>query len=467
VTSPTNMLVIVLDAMREDSVTPSFEENGRCFKAGTCITAAPWTLPSCTSLITGMDVTRHHHFWHSGGEVTSQLVSALPPQYRKVGLINNTVLLSSSKLDTGFDRWKYFDDHLTPFKQAEKYIRRARRGKPLFLLVHSNISHDYNQARAADYYEEIYPEADDAPCILWDRVIRWADTTEADRLAVAKTYRASAIKAVSCARRLLDLARDRDDFVTVVVSDHGEGLDYDAGRVHHGGRVHDDLLRVPLYFDLPSTIAENRRIDMAAAMSTGLISTTDVLPTMFDLAGVGPGPAVDGRPIDAVSDERMVISEDRRYLYMKDRFRLNIMGRGKNMSAEDGEKNHRMRSQLAEAPIVRSYRSKAAKLMMTCLHLRPGPPADVRRTLLELGEQLMGSPVLALHDDRLFAFELYDLTSDPAERNNLLGTRDAGVDALLTSEWVGPVTVPIGATADDAEVDLATMLEGAERVGAL
>src|SRR5580658_6044876 len=147
------MLVIVLDALREDAVPPSFEETGRCFAAETCISAAPWTLPSCTSLITGMDVTRHHHFWFSGGEVTSKLVSSLPSRYRKVGLVNNTVLLSSSKLDTGFDRWKYFDDHATPFKQAQRYIRRARRGKPLFLLVHSNISHDYNASRAADYYE--------------------------------------------------------------------------------------------------------------------------------------------------------------------------------------------------------------------------------------------------------------------------------------------------------------------------
>ena len=81
-TSATNMLVIVLDALREDCVTPPLEESDRCFKAETCITSAPWTLPSCTSLITGMDVTRHHHFWHSGGQVTTDLMSAIPAEYR-------------------------------------------------------------------------------------------------------------------------------------------------------------------------------------------------------------------------------------------------------------------------------------------------------------------------------------------------------------------------------------------------
>ena len=463
-TSATNILVIVLDALREDYVAPPLEEPGRCFKAETCITAAPWTLPSCTSLITGRDVTRHHRYWHHLGHVENDLVGALPSHYRKVGFVNNTVLLSASQLDVGFDRWKYFDDHARPFARAATYIRRARPRKPLFLFLHSNISHDYYLPGARAYYDEAFPNSADTAYTLGQRVIRWADTTPDERAAVAKMYRASALKAVSRAREILDLVRARDDFVSVVVSDHGEGLDYDDGRLHHGGRVHDDLLRVPLYIDLPSTIPAHQRDDMEAALSSTLVSTTDVLPTLFGLVGAESLPPVDGRRIDRASGERIVVSEDRRYLYFKDRFRLNFLGRGKNMSQQDGERNHRLRGQLAEAPIVRSYRSQAAKLIMTCLHLRPGTGSETRRALLELGENLMGTPSLVLRGDRLFAFEMYNLDNDPAEKDNLLAAEDAGMDALLASEWVSALTVPLGDKVDDAEVDLPTMLDGAERV---
>jgi hypothetical protein len=76
----------------------------------------------------------------------------------------------------------------------------------------------------------------------------------------------------------------------------------------------------------------------------------------------------------------------------------------------------------------------------------------------------MGTPSLVLRGDRLFAFEMYNLDNDPAEKDNLLAAEDAGMDALLASEWVSALTVPLGDKVDDAEVDLPTMLDGAERV---
>ncbi|HYA67965.1 MAG TPA: sulfatase-like hydrolase/transferase, partial [Acidimicrobiales bacterium] len=304
-----NLLVIVLDALREDAVAPALEEPGRCFKADTAIASAPWTLPSCTSLITGLDATRHRHYWHSGALATSGLVGALPGGYRKVGLVNNTVLQPASQLDDGFDQWRYFDDHRRPFEQAAKLIGRARPRRPVFVLLHSNISHDYYLPGAGAYYDEAFPETAGAACALGRRVITWQGTTPEERVAVAKTYQASARKAVSAAREILELARGRDDFVCAVVSDHGEGLDYDGGRVHHGGRLHDDLVRVPLYFDLPSTVPERRRADLVAALAATPVAVTDVLPTLFSLVAPGSLPAVDGRPVGGAPNERVIVSE--------------------------------------------------------------------------------------------------------------------------------------------------------------
>jgi hypothetical protein len=468
VTAGTNLLVIVLDALREDAVVPALEVPGRCVKAETAIASAPWTLPSCTSLITGLDATRHHHYWHSGSLATSGLVGALPDGYRTVGLVNNTVLQPASQLDAGFDRWVYFDDHRRPFEQAAKLVRRARPRRPVFVLLHSNIAHDYYLPGAGAYYDEAFPEAVGGACALGARVISWNGTTPDERAAVAKTYGASARKAVSEATEILELARGRDDFVCAVVSDHGEGFDYDHGRLHHGGRVHDDLLRVPLYFDLPSTIPEGRRAELAAALASTPVAVTDVLPTLFSLVGVASLPDVDGRPIASEPDERVLMSEDRRYLYLHDRFRLNYMGRGKHMSTEDQERNRRLLAQLAGPPLVRSYRTKAAKLTVTALFHRFGEesPSQSRHAMVALGADLAGSPLLVLRPEGLFAFELFELDKDPDERHNILTAGDVGIDALLTSPWATAVTLPLGGDPGHGEVDLPTVLHGVEHLGA-
>ena len=47
-----------------------------------------------------------------------------------------------------------------------------------------------------------------------------------------------------------------DQLVTAFVSDHGEGFDAARGRVHHGARLHDDLLHVPLVLRAPGINCE-------------------------------------------------------------------------------------------------------------------------------------------------------------------------------------------------------------------
>lgn len=457
-------MVIVLDALREDTVAPPLELAGRCIKAETCIASAPWTLPSCTSLLTGLDAPRHRHYWHSGGLAANRLMEALPSNYRKVGLVNNAVMLPASQLNLGFDRWKYFGDHERPFERAKALLRRARTRRPLFLLLHSNIPHDYYLPGATQYYDEMFPDSPDRPCVLGPRVINWNETTSSERVAVKKTYETSAMKAVSCTLDVLELARARDDFVSVVVSDHGEGLDFDHGRVHHGGRLHDDLLRVPLYLDLPSTIRETQRAQVTASFTSDLLVVTDVLPTIFSLAGIAPIPDVDGRQLDRAGDERIAISEDRRYLYLKDRFRVNFKGRGKNMSDQDRVQNNRLVARLTGPPVIRSYRSRSQKLIVTTLEVRSDTDTrgGARSALLDLADRLLGSPALVLRSNRMFAFELYDLEADPEERDNVL-LRGDPVDALAQSRWGSSVTLPADGF-DGAEDSLRVVLEAAELV---
>jgi hypothetical protein len=411
-----------------------------------------------------MDATRHRHFWHAHKLTAGALVDRLPSHFRKVGIVNNSVLKPNSQLGTGFDAWTHVDDHQQPFERAATYIEQAKSRKPLFLLLHSNIAHDFYFPHAATYYDEVFPEDAGGSYALGDNVIRWVGTTAAEREAAIKTYQASAVKAVSSTRAILDLARGRDDFVCAVISDHGEGLAYDDARLHHGGRLHEDLLRVPLYFDLPSTIPEDQRTDLTTALASSPVATTDVLPTLFALAGQKTLPDIDGRPIDGVAGERTVVSEERRYLYLRNRFRLNIKGRNRLMSPEDQVENERLQTRLAGPPLVRSYRTHTRKLIVTGLQLRLAPEstADRRQSLREWGERLLGSPMLCFRGDRLFGFELFDLERDPEEVHNLLVPDDGAREMLLSSGRALSVTVPQGDESEPGEMDLSILLEGAE-----
>jgi arylsulfatase A-like enzyme len=75
----------------------------------------------------------------------------------------------------------------------------------------------------------------------------------------------------------------------VVTADHGEGFAPELRRVHHAGRLHDDLLFVPLMMRWPGRLPvarEERRV-----------TTLDVMPTVLALAHVAAPPSLRGRPL--------------------------------------------------------------------------------------------------------------------------------------------------------------------------
>jgi hypothetical protein len=458
--APPNILLIVLDALRHDAMADALEVPGRCVAAPVCIAAAPWTLPSCTSIVTGVPATGHARYWWDSERRVPSLVTTLPAGYRKVGLVNNNMLSEGSGIDEGFDEWTYHADHEEPFRQALRLIKKTKRGKPLFLLLHSNISHDYYLPGAAKIHRQVFP-ADDEPRVLNHRVISWKDTTPAERAAVPRTYEACARQLTDRVRGVLEAVRERDDFVTCVTADHGEGLDYERARVHHGGRVHQDLLHVPLYFDLPTSLAAKRPY-LEEVVANRPFSGADILPTVLALAGLRP--ASEGDVLGQNGAGRVLVAEDRRYLYFGDRFRLNLRGRYKNMTRQERERNEQVSDELAEPPASRAFFRHPHKLAVTslCLETDGRSPADVRQRLTALGAQLPGSPLVALRDNRLFAFARYDLAADPAEDDNLLAQEESWLAHVLDGGW-GTASMPVG----DSEVDLATVIDGCQPIGLL
>ena len=76
-----------------------------------------------------------------------------------------------------------------------------------------------------------------------------------------------------------------DRTVIVVTSDHGEEFG-DHGRSYHGHQLFDESVRVPLLIHVPGAPA--RRVEAP-------VSTTDLAPTLANLAGLAPGTSTGAR----------------------------------------------------------------------------------------------------------------------------------------------------------------------------
>ena len=142
------------------------------------------------------------------------------------------------------------------------------------------------------------------------------------------------------------------------------------------------------------------------------------------LAGQTALPQIDGVPVTAAPAGRVIMSEDRRYLYLKDRFRFNFHGRFKNMTDDEVARNQAIHADLCAPPLLRSYVADGHKLIVTSLALGADGQRPLRPVLDSYAARLMGNPSVAYHGDRLYGCEYYDLAREPRRARQPLGALD-------------------------------------------
>jgi arylsulfatase A-like enzyme len=129
---------------------------------------------------------------------------------------------------------------------------------------------------------------------VFHELMRFGEASEADlRRCVAMYYAMVAFvdDAVGQVLGALEATGQAHDTIVVFTSDHG---DY-AGEhrmVAKSSTFYDCLTRVPLLVRFPGRVPAGQRCD-------ALVSTMDVLPTCFALAGLDGPPGVSGRPLPA------------------------------------------------------------------------------------------------------------------------------------------------------------------------
>ena len=287
---PPNLLVVTLDTLRADHVgsygyaaarTPRLDGlAARGLRFARAATVVPLTLPAHSSLFTGTFPARHAVRDNGGyylGEEQTTLAEVLKPRgFRTGGFISAFVLDSRWGIDQGFER--YFDDFdLSQFeKQAgmdaiqrpghetvDEALRwlAAERERPFFLWVHLYDPH--TPYAAPREYAARFPRtlvgAYDAEIAATDAQLgRLLDALEADG-RLGRT-------------------------VVAVLGDHGEMLG-EHGELTHGFFVYDSAVRIPLVVAAPG---------LAPRVVRDQVRIVDVMPTLLELLGVPPAPAVQG-----------------------------------------------------------------------------------------------------------------------------------------------------------------------------
>jgi arylsulfatase A-like enzyme len=277
------------------------------------LSTASWTLPAHASLMTGLYPDRH-----GATDLRTSIAPGLPrlagflrdAGYRTVAFTDGTYLDPLFGFAEGFELYDGVPGSGAPagvpelprggrpnevrgeslFDRAVAYLEARSERTPLFLFLHTYAVHDYPQlrpwVRAALPADGFRSSGAFFDCLQGRSACpdeMWAE------LEVA--YRAELAHLDEGLARLVEALDDAglgEGSYFVLLSDHGEGFDFRLGRIHHGGRLHADQLRVPLWISGPGVSPGETAVP---------ISLVDVMPTLLELLGV-PAPAgLDGRSL--------------------------------------------------------------------------------------------------------------------------------------------------------------------------
>jgi arylsulfatase A-like enzyme/Tfp pilus assembly protein PilF len=297
-------LLITIDTVRIDAlgcysdrakVTPRIDELAKqSLRYIWARTAIPVTLPSHTSIMTGLYPARHG-VRDNGVVALSESATTLAERARAAGLAT-AAFVSAAVLDPGFGLAQGFDVYDAPARTVDhgrtqgieragsETVERARawlaqrdHGRDFFLWVHLYDPHD-------PY---------DPPKLFLER-------------AGGVAYLGEIAAADDAAGHLIDALREDGGLATtfvILTADHGEGLGA-HGEETHANFLYDTTLRVPLLLRYPDAWR-------AGETAGEIVSTVDIYPTLVEALGLdGPGD-VDGVSLfrRAAPTERGVYAE--------------------------------------------------------------------------------------------------------------------------------------------------------------
>ncbi|MDP6962867.1 MAG: sulfatase-like hydrolase/transferase, partial [Planctomycetota bacterium] len=281
-----NCLIVTFDTTRADAIgsygnlnayTPNLDrlsDTGVLFQK--CMTVAPITLPSHTSILSGLYPTTHGARNNGTHHVADEIVT-LPEQLQDDGFVTGAVvsalvLDSRYGLSQGFD---FYDDNLANAEKA-----------PLFMFRETKASD------TADRAIKFLKERNGERWFLWvhffdphanyDPPQHYLDLANGDAYDGEIAYTDSGLGNIM---QFLQKTRQLNETLVVMTSDHGDSMG-EHGESTHGMFVYDATTHVPLIMSHPS-LAQGMRV-------SNTVSSVDITPTVLDLLDVDAQIKFDG-----------------------------------------------------------------------------------------------------------------------------------------------------------------------------
>jgi len=278
------------------------------------VAQAPWNVPSVSSLLTST------YPWKNGrgvGEVKAGEVTTLAEAMARAGYRTAAFTeVSWPLLQRGFQTFEntagsnVFGDPeassaAKTFAAALGWIRKGEK-QPFFAVIHTYETHSWFLGKPAHHawakrelpaYRGKFTDwgirdlASPAGPQVIDALLAAGPEDVAYARALYRGAIAEVDKEVGALAAALRAAGLDASTVLVITSSNGEGFRPELKRVHHAGRLHDDLLRVPLVVRWPG--------HLTPGSASSLVQLLDLAPTVLGLAGAPQEPLFVGRALFA------------------------------------------------------------------------------------------------------------------------------------------------------------------------
>lgn len=309
---PPSIVLFVLDTVRADAVsayghvegtTPTVDalaSKGLLYRRAR--SQAPWTLPSHTSLFTGLLPSQHGVTWrnyHADDRLTTLAETLSEAGYDTFGLAENGWIRDFTNIGQGFDEFVFAPDLERPSERVAMWWNERDRSRPYFLFMNVMDAHAPYTVRKKNRFLPPGVTAEQARAVsqkLSDYMCN--ASASADNLEVLRgLYHGDVAAADAKLARVLDVLAEEGlrNTIIIVTADHGEHFG-ENGLYNHQFSVRDPLLHVPLVIHgVPGA---------RAAEIDAPVQLVDVYASVLQWTGQPLPEGLAGRPLPTTPSEQ-------------------------------------------------------------------------------------------------------------------------------------------------------------------